>query len=120
MTTSNSLRPQGPWEVRRRIIIPGISQHSDVDAVEKILTEISGVRAVRIDESKHTATVRYEVTETDYCALEEALKTAGFESSPGWWARRKANWYQNLDLTGRENAGVRPSPCCNKPPRDAR
>lgn len=40
---------------------------------------------------------------------------AGLPPMHGWRAERKAHRPQNLDLTGRENAAVRPSPCCNKP-----
>jgi hypothetical protein len=44
------------------------------------------------------------------------MEAAGFPPADGYWARFKSGWYQSLDLTGRENAEVRPSACCNKPP----
>ena len=93
-----------------------MSRPADAKSVEQALKAVSGVQAVVVDGSNQTATVRYEITETDYRALRVALKDAGFALSDGWWARRRSNWFQNLDLTGRENARVRPSPCCNKPP----
>lgn len=110
------LRPQAPWEVRRKIALPGIADANDAVRVEKLLTGVPGVRAVKVEVSKQMATVRYEITETDYRTLGNTLKRAGFPPLDSWWARRKTIWYQNLDLTSRDNASVRPSACCNKPP----
>ena len=116
MMTQASLKLQGPWEVRREIKIPSISQPEDVKPLEQALSQVSGVRAMSVDPSRHRLQVRYEITETDYQSIERALEAVGFPPAGGWWARRRSRWLQTMDLTGRENASVRPSACCNKPP----
>ena len=80
------------------------------------MRDIDDVLQVSVDGTKHTILVRYLVTKTDYQALERALEAAGFPPAAGRWARFMSGWYQSLYLTGRENAGARPSACCNKPP----
>lgn len=116
MTTEASLRVQGPWEVRRKIKIPSISQPKDIETVNEALSQVSGLQAVMVDLSKQRLEVRYEITETDYQSIERVLEAAGFPPAGGWWARRRSNWFQSMDVTGRANAGARPSACCNKPP----
>ena len=58
----------------------------------------------------------YLVTKTDYQTLEGALEAAGYPPATGRWARVKSGWYQNLDLTGRDNAAAPTPACCNQPP----
>jgi len=115
--THAALKLGGPWEVRRKFKIPALSDSDGADHVEQALNEVAGVRGFTLDLSHHLVRVRYETTETDYETIRNVLATAGLTPMCGWWAERKARWLQNLDLTSRENAGVRPSPCCNKPPR---
>lgn len=113
---NSALKLQGPWEVCRKFKIPTLSHGDDAEHLEQALNQIAGVRGLAVDLSRHSVRIRYETTETDYEAIRNALATAGLPPMHGWWAERKAHWLQNLDLTSRENAGVRPSPCCNKPP----
>lgn len=110
------LRVQGPWEVRREIKIPSISQPEDIKTVKEALSQVPGVRAVAVDPSKHRLEVRYEITQTDYQSIERVLEAVGFPPAGGWWARRRSKWFQSMDVTGRANAVARPSACCNKPP----
>ena len=114
--TSAALKLQGPWEVRRKFRIPALSDADGAEHVEQALNQVAGVRGVAIDFCHHLVRIRYETTETDYTTIRNALSAAGLPPKRGWWADQKARWLQNLDLTSRENAGVRPSPCCNKPP----
>jgi hypothetical protein len=111
-----SLKPQGPWEVCRRFKIPAFSQPADAIPLERALSEIPGIRSVSIDGSKHRLKVRYSITETDYQAIAGVLEANGFPTANGWWDSLRSSWLQNLDLTGRENASVKPSACCNRPP----
>jgi len=111
-----SLKRQGPWEVRRKFKVPAMARTTDARVVEQALVDMAGVRGFSVDVAKSSLSVRYETTETDYQKIRNALTAAGFPSADGWWARRKAVLFQNLDLTGRENATVKPSACCNKPP----
>lgn len=114
--SETSLKLQGPWEVRRSIRIPGISHPADALSVKKALSRVPGVRAMLVSLAKRLVRVPYEVTITDYQFIEHALEDVGFPPAEGWWARRRTHWFQQLDLTGRENASGRSSPCCNKSP----
>ena len=111
-----ALKLEGPWEARREFKIPEMSDLADGEHVEQILSQVSGVRGYAVDLPHHLVRIRYETTETDYTTIGTALSEAGLPPLRGWWADRKARWLQGLDLTSRENAGARPSPCCNKPP----
>ncbi len=110
------LKLEGPREVRRKLKIPEMSDWADGEHVEQTLNQVSGVRGCVVDLSHHLVRIRYETTETDYETIRTALSAAGLSPMRGWWADRKARWLQGLDLTSRENAGTRPSPCRNKPP----
>jgi hypothetical protein len=117
MTGNNKVEPRSAWEVKRKIRLPAaLANPADLENVERTLRDIDGVLQVSADHAKRTILVRYLVTQTDYQSLERALETAGLPLTDSRWARFKSGWYQSLDLTGRENAGARPSACCNKPP----
>ena len=111
-----ALKLQGPWEVRRKFKIPELSDSSDGEHVEQALNQIAGVRGLAVDLSHHLVRTRHETTGTDYETIRNALSAAGLPPMHGWWADQKARWLQNLDLTSRENAGVRSSRRCNEPP----
>lgn len=104
------------WEVRRRIGLPALRDPADDRAAEQALAGIDGVLGVSVDHAKRRLAVDYLVTKTDYQSLERALVTAGLKPATGGWARFRSAWYQNLDLTGRENAAEPTPACCNKPP----
>jgi copper chaperone CopZ len=118
--TNTALKLQGPWEVCRKFKIPKLSDPDGAKHVESALNDVVGVRGLAVDLPHHLVQIRYETTETDYEAIRNALSAAGLAPIHGWWSERKARWLQDLDLTSRENAGVRPSPCCSKPPPAAR
>lgn len=110
------LKLQGPWEVCRQFVFPSMAAPEDVERIRHVLTELKGVRGMDFDLARHILKIRYETTETDYLAVEEAVEQAGFPPVDSWLARKKKNWFQSMDLTSRENAGVETSACCNKPP----
>lgn len=114
--TQAALKLRGPWEVRRKFRIPTLSDAGGAAHVEQALNQVTGVKGLAIELGRHLVKVRYETTETDYTTISNALNAIGLPPKHGWWADRKASWLQGLDVTSRENAGVRPSPCCNKPP----
>jgi len=114
--THAALKLRGPWEVRRKFKIPALSDADGAEHVEQALNQVAGVRGFAIDLSHHLLRIRYETTETDYATIRKVLDAAGLPPTRGWWSDKKARWLQNLDLTSRENAGLRPSACCNKSP----
>jgi copper chaperone CopZ len=117
MIQNDKAEPRSAWEVKRKIRIPvALASAADAKTLEQALRDIDGILQVSANGAKGTVFVRYLVTKTDYQALECALEAAGFPPAAGRWARFRSGWYQSLDLTGRENAGARPSACCNKPP----
>jgi len=108
------------WRVRRHIPVPGL--RGDVDGtggMQRLLEDIDGVLHASVDPARGRISVEYLVTRTDYRSLESALETAGFPSARGRWARWRAAWLQNLDLTGRANAAEPEPACCSRPPSRA-
>ncbi|MGE5154910.1 MAG: heavy-metal-associated domain-containing protein [Bdellovibrio bacteriovorus] len=109
-------RSRDVWEVRRKIRVPSLREGIDTPPIERALAGVDGVRRVSVDPAKPLITVDYLVTKTDYHAIERALGAAGYPPATGRWARFKSGWYQNLDLTGRDNATAPAPACCNRPP----
>jgi hypothetical protein len=116
MSDRGKSKSRDVWEVRRRIRLPALQDPGDGAAAVRALAGIDGVLRVSVDPAKRWAAVDYLVTKTDYQSLEQALDAAGLKPATGRWARLRSGWYQNLDLTGRENAAEPPPACCNKPP----
>lgn len=104
------------WEVRRRIRVRGLRDKTGKAAAERALGDVDGVLRVSADPEKSRVIVDYLVTKTDYQSLEGALEAAGVPPATGRWARFKSGWYQNLDLTGRDNGSTPAPACCSKPP----
>jgi len=120
MIGTNKAMPRSAWEVKRKIHLAAAPANpADATTVERTLNDIDGVLEASANPAKGTILVRYLVTKTDYQTLEHKLEAAEFPPSESRWARFKSGWCQSLDLTGRENAGARPSACCNKPPTRA-
>ena len=118
--TQATLKLQGPWEVRRKFEIPELSDPDGAEHVERALSQLTGVRGMVIDVPHHLVRIRYETTETDYATIRNALNVAGLPPKRRWWSDQKARWLQNVDQTSRENAGLTPPACCNKPPATKR
>ena len=104
------------WRVRRRIQVPGLRDERDGSGLRPLLEGIDGVLSVDVDARNGRVTVDYLLTRTDYGALEDILTAAGFPPARGRWARVRAAWFQNLDLTGRANAAAPEAACCSRPP----
>jgi copper chaperone CopZ len=109
-------RSRDVWEVRRKIRVPTLQQGVGTAAVEKALKDVDGVLRVSVSPARPWVAVDYLVTKTDFQTLERALETAGYPPATGRWARFRSSWYQNLDLTGRDNASAPAPACCSKPP----
>ena len=112
--TKNETR--SAWEVRRRLRVPGLRDKTGKAAAERALGDVDGVLRVSADPEKSRVIVDYLVTKTDYQSLEGTLEAAGVPPATSRWARFKSGWYQNLDLTGRDNASAPAAACCSKPP----
>ncbi len=117
MKTKDPMKPEGVWEVRRTIKIPALGHAADARAVERALGQLPGVRRMATDVEKRQVVVRYDATGLDYRSIGRALEEVGFPPLDNWWSRFKANWFQFSDTNARDNAGARPSACCNKPPK---
>ncbi|MEJ2453463.1 MAG: heavy-metal-associated domain-containing protein [Candidatus Thiodiazotropha sp.] len=117
MKARESLKPSGPWEVRRRIRLPSLSHQADALAVEGVISALPGVVTAVADVEKQRLDIRYDASRLNYLRIVEALEQTGFPALVSWWSRMKSNWYRFTDETARENANVPPSACCNKPPR---
>jgi copper chaperone CopZ len=117
MKYDNSLRPEGPWEVRRKINLPSLMHEADGMAVERVVGEIPGVLNVATDVEKQWVIVRYNARQLNYQNIVETLEKTGFPPRDNWWNRFKGNWYRFSDENARANAKAPPSACCNKPPQ---
>lgn len=115
MSDDQALGLRSPWEVRRTLRFDRL-EPGGAAGLKAALLAVPGVLGVVVEDARQRARVRYAVTDTDYRSLQAAAGAAGWTPADGWWERRKAGWYQNLDLTGRENAAAKPAACCNKPP----
>jgi hypothetical protein len=116
MIQAAKTRTRSTWEVRRRIRVPGLRDEAGRVAAEEVLAGIDGVVQVTVKAQKPVVVVDYLLTKTDYPSLERALDAAGLAPAAGRWARFKSGWYQNLDLTGRDNASAPAPACCSRPP----
>jgi hypothetical protein len=116
MIQAAKTRTRSTWEVRRRIRVPGLRDEAGRVAAEEVLAGIDGVVQVTVKAQKPVVVVDYLLTKTDYPSLERALDAAGLAPVAGRWARFKSGWYQNLDLTGRDNASAPAPACCSRPP----
>jgi hypothetical protein len=112
-TTSSS---DDAWRVRRCFRVPGVHDDGDGDGLGPLLEGIDGVVSAVVDARKSRVTVDYLLTKTDYGELEDTLAAAGFPPARGRWARVRAAWFRNLDLTGRANAAAPEASCCSRPP----
>ena len=117
MSQPRTLKPIGTWEVRRKIKIPALGHAADAMAVESALMSLSGVQGAAAHAAKRQAVVLYDATIIDYRSIELALVKTGFPPLDNRWSRFKGRWFQYSDTNARENANVRPSACCNKPPK---
>jgi len=117
MNNPARMKPNGTWEVRRRIKIPALGHAADTMAIERELGALSGVRTVAADVAEHQVTVLYDTSVLDYRSIEDGLQNIGFPPSDTWWSRFKGGWFQYSDTNAKENAHARPSACCNKPPK---
>ena len=109
------LKPQGAWEVKRRITLPAMTHQLDTRTITDCLRGIPGVRGASADLKHHRVAVVYNVTQSTYRELLRALEEIGFPTAGTRWERFKANHFQYLDTNGRENANAPAAPCCSNP-----
>ena len=100
--------------VARKILLP--TQDNPATACS-ILQQLDAVKSVR-ELAKNTAIeVEYDQCQTSYASLLALLNEQGVEVKGGWMSKLRAQWYDYIDTTARENAAAPPAACCNKPPR---
>lgn len=119
MIDNRTSKTTGAWEVEHRFRVPELTRTNDCVTLERALAAVDGVLRVSADGRRGWVDVDYLRTKTDYRALEQAIVAAGFPLAAGRWAQIKSRWCQYLDLTGRANAVIPNSACCNKPPTKA-
>ena len=119
MKSQDPMKPQGTWEVRRRIGIPALVHAADALTVERHLNALAGVRKALGDMARRRVEVRYDASEVDYRTVAQRLEAIGFPPDDGRWSRFKGGLFQFLDTNARNNAHAPPPACCNKPPRTA-
>lgn len=117
MNEQASMKPSGPWEVRRKIKLQSMRHAADGMAVERVLGELPGVVNVAAEIDKDRVVVRYNASQQNYRNIVETMEKTGFPPLDSWWNRLKRNWYQFSDENARDNAKAPPPACCSKPPK---
>jgi len=117
MKKDDSLRPEGPWEVRRKINLPSMVHAADGMTVERVVREMPGVLNVASNVKKHQLVVRYNASLLNYHSIVDRIENTGFPPLDNWWNRFKSSLYRYSDDNARDNAKAPPPACCNKPPK---
>jgi copper chaperone CopZ len=117
MTYRQSIKPEVAWEACRSMHLHSLSHAADAMAVEKALSEATGVIQIRLDLEKKCLKVLYNATVTSFASISELLEETGFPPDDSRWSRIRAGWYAFLDENARTNARAHAPPCCNKPPK---
>lgn len=115
MSRDQFIKMRGAWDTRHWIGVPGLTHPADGLQLETSLAELQGMTRVVVYPEKHKIRVTYDQTQLDFVRIIEQLERVGFPAATGWWSQRKANWFQYLDQTARENARAPAPPCCSNP-----
>jgi hypothetical protein len=115
MSRDQFIKMRGAWDTRHWISVPALSHEADGLQLEKSLAELPGVNRIIAYPQKKKIRVTYDQTQLNYNQILERLESIGFPASTGWWALRKAGWFQYLDQTAKENACAPDPPCCSNP-----
>ena len=116
MDSHDPVKTLGAWEVRRKIDLAAVSGQATASRLARVLAAAKGMQGVRIDLGTAVVQLHYDITKTDFEALQRTIEANGARCPRRFLARMKARWCQYVDLAGRENAGIKPAACCNKPP----
>jgi hypothetical protein len=116
MAKSNTLKPQGSWEMRRKLLLPTLA-HGKKESLKEILEEMVGVCDFSIDADNKSLVILYDASKTNYETVTASLSDSGFVPLDSWWSRIKGGWYKFTDDNVRDNAKAPPPACCNKPPK---
>ena len=108
--TGDATDPGEAFVVRRKIRLRGLSSRERVEAVNRALCALEGMREVRVDSGRQCVLVCYDASRLSFGQIESACPP-----TPGWWARLRAALYRYMDENAHENAGRKPAPCCSNP-----
>lgn len=117
MKARNATKPEGAWDVRRKITIPALTDESAVCAVDQTLNAIKGMCGIAVDIERQQIVVCYDSSRLAYSTIVDELKKAGFTPKDNWWSRIRAKYFQFTDMNARDNARAPMPTCCNKPPK---
>lgn len=115
MSRDQFIKMRGAWDTRHWISVPALSHQADALQLEASLAALQGMTRVIAYPNKQKIRVTYDQTQLDYQQILERLASIGFPAAAGWWSLRKADWFQYLDQTARENARAPEPPCCSNP-----
>ncbi|SCZ60353.1 hypothetical protein [Thiohalomonas denitrificans] len=87
------------------------------DSAIGVAQSLPGVLAAR-NAGAGKLKVTYDIAETDYRTLQEALRRHGYPGPTGRLQRLRDSWYQFQDENRRANLEHKPA-CCSKPPPGA-
>ncbi len=99
---------QSAWLVKRGFRVASASKR--VEQLPDVLELVWNSRGNKLY-------LTYDIRIIDYLTVLNQLSSAGVIVRQGFWSRLLGKFHQYSDRVGRENASVKPGPCCNKPPK---
>ena len=115
MSRESFIKMRGAWDIRHWIDIPNLDCEVHAKKIERLLSDVPGVRKIMTYPNRQQIRISYDQTKTDFKKILKTLADAGFPATNGWWAKKKASWFYYLDQNARVNAAIPASPCCSNP-----
>jgi YHS domain-containing protein/copper chaperone CopZ len=99
---------------KRSFVLDSPIPETGADALEAALSEMMGIREVRISGAK--VSVTYDLLEATAMQVEQALEKAGARLGAGWANQLKRGWVHYTEENELDVLAAPDAPCCNKPP----
>jgi len=110
-----SPKQEGKHVIKQRSFVLDHPVQTSVEGILKTtLSEMMGVRDVRVASAK--VTVTYDLLEATAEQIENDIEQAGAKLGTGWAGRLKRGWIHYTEENELDNLTVTNMACCNKPP----
>ncbi len=110
-----SLKQEGKRVIKQRsFVLDRPIQASVEDSLKTMLSEMMGVRDVRVTSTK--VIVTYDLLEATAEQIETDIAQVGVKLGTGWAGRLKRGWIHYTEENELDNLAVTNTACCNKPP----
>jgi len=100
---------------KRSFVLDTPVPESGADALKAALSEMMGIRDVRVTGAK--VSVTYDLLEATAIQIEQALEKADATLGSGWAGRLKRGWVHYTEENELDSLASTDAACCNKPPQ---